>query len=545
MIVSAPDDDGRDYPTLGPQLVRWMEDNLVFGPGDLLGEPLRLDAEQQAFIWKFYELFPKGHPQEGHRRFSRCTLSLAKGLRKTELAAIIAAAELHPDAPVRFNGWKGKGLAPGKGVTDPYVVLVAYTEQQSDELAYGALKAILERSPIADDFDIGLERIIRKDGSGRAVSLSGSPNARDGARTTFLVCDETHRWILPRLKDAHQTMMANLPKRANSWALETTTAPKPGEGSVAESTMEYARAVVDGRVEDSTLFFYHRQAGDEHDLSTRAGARAAVIEASGPAASWRNIETVVGQWADPTTDRAYWERVWCNRLRKGASQAFDIPRWEQLVKPGHVVKRGALITLGFDGAQFHDSTALVATDVRTGYQWMPGLWECPLGPEGENWQVPVTEVDALVHFLFTEFKVWRLYADPPYWQSWIAAWAGEFDKDVPADKRRVLEWWTNRRKPMSTALENYNTAIRDGTLSHDGDPRLKRHLGNSRKAELPGMKDEQGKPLWLIQKERPDSPHKIDGAMASILSWEARTDAIAAGALKEPEYQMIIMGRGK
>jgi phage terminase large subunit-like protein len=121
--------------------------------------------------------------------------------------------------------------------------------------------------------------------------------------------------------------------------------------------------------------------------------------------------------------------------------------------------------------------------------------------------------------------VWRLYADPPYWQSWIAKWTGKFGEE------RVLEWWTNRRRPMTAALENFDTAIREGTVKNSGDPRLVRHIGNARREELKGQRDEQGKALWLIRKERSDSPQKIDAAMAAVLSWEARTDAIAAGVL--------------
>lgn len=526
-VLTVPSDDGSRYPTLGPQVCEWMQRYLVFGPGDLRGEPLRLDDEQQAFIWRFYEHFPKRHPLAGRRRFRRCALSLAKGLRKTELAACIAAAELHPDAPVRFNGWAGKQLAPGKGVTDPFVVLVAYTEEQSDELAYGALKAILEESPIRGDFDIGLTRILRKGGDGKAVSLSGSPNARDGARTTFQVVDESHWWTLPRLKQAHQTMLANMAKRkiAEPWTLEITTAPEPGAGSVAEATMEYAQQVADGRVTDAALFFFHRQASDTHDLMTKAGARAAVIEASGPASSWRDIEAIVGLLNDPTTDRTYWERVWCNRLVRSASQAFDVERWKALAVPVSPVKPGDKITLGFDGSQFHDATGLVATHLETGYQWVGGLWECPLNPElAATWQVPADEVDATVRALFTEYQVVRMYADPPYWQSWIAAWKGDFGDE------KVSEWWTNRRRPMTAALENFDSAIKDRQISHDGDARMKRHLGNARRHDLP-QRDEQGKALWLIRKDRPDSTQKIDLAPAAVLSWEARTDAIAAGAL--------------
>ena len=133
---------------------------------------------------------------------------------------------------MRTVGWTRDGDPIGGPVTDPYIPLVAYTEEQSDELAYGALLAILQESPLRDDFDLGLERIMRRAGDGKAVSLSSSPSARDGARTTFQVCDETHWWTLPRLKQAHQTMLANLPKRkaADAWMLEITTAPEPGAG---------------------------------------------------------------------------------------------------------------------------------------------------------------------------------------------------------------------------------------------------------------------------------------------------------------------------
>jgi len=48
---------------------------------------------------------------------------------------------------------------------------------------------------------------------------------------------------------------------------------------------------------------------------------------------------------------------------------------------------------------------------------------------------------------------------------------------------------------------------------------------------MPQKDEETGKTLWLIRKDRRDSPHKIDLAMAGVLSWEARNDAIAAGAV--------------
>lgn len=525
MILMVPK-DRELYPTLGPQVCDFIEQNLVFGPGDLRGQPAVLDDEKRALIYRMYEVFPKGHLLAGRRRFKRAGLSLPKGLAKTEMAAWIAACELHPEAPVRCGGFTKKGEPIGAPVSDPYIPLVAYTEEQSDELAYGALRVILNEGPLQGDFDIGLERILRKKGDGKAVSLSSSPNARDGARTTFAIMDETHWWTSSRLKQAHQTMFNNLAKRkmADPWMLETTTAPEPGTGSVAEATMDYAKAIDDGRLTDSSLFFFHRQASDDHDLTTREGARAAVIEASGPAAAWRDIDAIVSIWNDPSTDRAYWERVWCNRLVQSSSQAFDIERWRKLASPRDPIEPRSLITLGFDGAMFHDSTALVATDVKSGYQWVAGLWERPLNVE--HWQVPAEDVDTVVADYFRRYNVWRLYADPPYWQSWIAKWVGLFGKE------RVIEWFTNMRRKMAAALENFVSGIREGLIPHEQNQAFERHMANARRDDLEGQRDDQGRALWLIRKERPDSPHKIDVAMAAILSWEARTDAIAAGALK-------------
>lgn len=525
-VLMIPKADTITYPSLGGLVCDFIEENLVFGPGDLRGEPARLDDEKRALIWRIYEIYPIGHLMEGRRRFKRAALMVQKGWAKTEVAAWIAACELHPDAPVRFDGWNKDGTPKGRSVADPYIPIVAYTEEQSEELCYGTLKAILEEGPLKDDFDIGLERIMRKRGDGKATALSTAPNARDGARTTFSVADEVHWWTLPRLKQAHQTMIANLPKRkaSDAWHLEVTTAPEPGAGSVAEDTLNYARTVNEGKIKDSRLFFFYRYASDLHDLETEEGARNAVLEAAGPTAAWRDIDSIVELWRDPTTDRSYWERVWLNRLVKSSNKAFDAEKWKSLAVHNEI-PAGEMITLGFDGSVFHDATGLVATHIKTGYQWVVGVWECP--PGKKDWKVDEQSVDDEVLKTFEEYSVWRMYCDPPYWQAWIAKWAGQFNQVKGQEK--IVEWWTNRRRQMTYALESFDTAIKTDQISHDGSEALTRHISNSYKTEL-NQKDETGKAMWLIHKERSDSPFKIDLAMCAVLSWQARLDAIALNA---------------
>lgn len=535
MILMVPQ-DATLYPTLGPQVCDFIQQNLVYGPGDLRGQPVILDEEKLGLIYRLYEVFPKGHPRAGRRRFRRGALSLAKGKGKTELGAWIVACELHPEAPVRCVGFTDEGEPIGGPVMDPYIPLVAYNEEQSDELAYTALRTILENSPLVkDDFDIGLDRILRRKGGGKCVALSGSPNARDGALTTFCLCDETHRWTLPRLREAHKVMSANLVKRpiADPWQLEITTAFEPGTGSLAEATMQYAEQVQSGKIADSTLFFFHCQASDSHDLETSEGRRAAVIEASGGSADWRDIDGIVALRSDPTIDPAYWERVYLNRVVQSSTQAFDVAAWRALAKP-RTVPDGALISLGFDGSRFYDATALVGTEIQTGWQWVLGLWERPHGMP--LWEVPGDEVDVCVREAFRRYNVWRMYADPPYWETYVSSWVGLFGKE------KVVKWWTNRHRPMAFAIKAFDTAMKTGTISHDGDPRYAKHIGNSRRQDV-GMADDQGQPLFVIRKDRKDSLNKIDCAMAGCLSWECRNDAITAGMLAPPEPQLIILGR--
>jgi hypothetical protein len=867
-VMEVPLPERHPWPSLGGGICDWLEANLAFGPGDKRGEPYRLDDEKRRLVWRLYEVYPRDHPNAGRRRFRRAALSLRKGSAKTEFGAAIAAVELAPDGPVRCDGWRreGKAWVPiGRPMRDPYIPMLAYTEEQSEELAYSALMVMLSEGPAARYFDIGQERVMRLTGDGKAAALANAPDARDGARTTFelfdeplaldtlvptptgwttigditagdtvigrdgkpaavlgtssirddrpcyrvtfvdgtsVVTDASHRWLvidrrnptwgevtrttetmaedlridygytdskpsyrwavpqaepidlpevslpiapyvlgvwlgdgdsraptvsqaeqdvpvlvtalaargttarrisghtaprlyldglyrplreesllghkhipsrylrasaaqrlellrglmdtdghvtrrgwctfvtsrssfagqvlellrslghrptviatpddrsrtgevikvgfqsrpglvpfsfprkaercatvrasrqltrsimaidpvpsapvrcigvdnedhlflvghgmvpthnthrlrLPNQVRAHRTMLANLPKRrmADAWALEVTTAPAPGEGSVAEQTMDYARQVADGARSDARLFFFHRQASEGHDLSTKEGVRAAVVEASGPIVEWSDIDGIAEQWDDPTADRTYLARVWLNMLVKSADAAFDMAAWKARTAV-QAIEPGSQITLGFDGSKVEDATALIATDIRTGYQWPLGIWH----PAQWDGVIPGHLVAAAVDDAFHDFDVVRMYADPPYWKDELAAWQGRYGE------RLIAKWETWRPRPMGSAVRNYRTAMLSGELSHNGDALFGAHIGNCRRRELT-ERDDKGERLFTIQKERPDSPHKIDAAVAAILSWEARTDAIAAGALNVEPQEILV-----
>src|SRR5690606_20588695 len=96
----------------------------------------------------------------------------------------------------------------------------------------------------------------------------------------------------------------------------------------------------------------------------------------------------------------------------------------------------------------------------------------------------------------------------------------------------------NRRKPMVFAIRSWITAIEAGELAHSGDTWLTAPVGNAYR-DYTKLVGDEGTPRWVLSKARHDSPHKIDLAMAAILSWEARNDAVAAGDGETREYEII------
>ena len=525
-----PERDEEPWPTLGPQICDWIEANLTYGPGDMRGVPYIVEPEFRALLYRSYEVFPKGVKGEGRRRFNRVGWNIRKGTAKTEKAAIIAACELHPDAPVRFDGWDAYGQPVGRGVVEPYVAMVAFTLEQTEELGFNVLRTILQDGPLSEDFDIGLERIVVMDARGRAagkaVPLTGAPGARDGARTTHNSFDETHRMTSPRLMKAHTTMLQNTYKRqmADAWSLETTTMYDPTESSVAKDTHEYAQEVADGKVEDSRLFYFYRYAPLDMPLDTVEHVTEALTEASGPAVAWSgDIDGLAKHWFEPNTDKQYYQRVWLNQKIAGGGKAFNSVKWEENADATHVVADKAKIAIGFDGAKNRDGTAVVAVDLASGFMWLAGYWQAPEGdPE---WMVNPDEVEQTLEQLFDRYKVQRMYGDPYYWTTEMRGWAGRWGD------QKVLEYATTQYKRIGLACKSLADAINDSQVKHDGGSILTSHIGNAVRQEL-NLRGDDEVPLWTISKERRGGPLKIDAAMAAVLAWEAANHAIAKGALK-------------
>lgn len=565
LVVPGPDDE--PWPTIGAQVCDFIESVGIYGPGSLQGQPYVIDPEFRAFLFRASEVYPRlvtrslagsgaggpglrakdPHPWAGRRRFKRVGLSVRKGLAKTEKEALVVLAHVHPDGPGRCDGFDASDSPVAAPVRAPYVPMLAYTKDQVEELAFGALKYIVENGPDADLFDVSLERILRLDDRGRADGgawpLAAAPNARDGARTTLNAFDEPHRLYSKRHLEAHRVMDANLPKRPldDPWSLYVGTAGELGQGSVAEELHVEAEQISRGEIERPDLFYLYRTDDGNHDLTKKAERVVAIREATGPAGEWGpgQFDDIASKWDRPRADTAYLERVWLNRWVKSSQQAYNPVRWAQLkhidgdpekgLRP--VIQPGSLVTAGFDGARFRDSTGIVITEVLTGTQQVWGVWERPADlPDDAPWEVSPLEVNDSVEALMSRMQVWRMLCDPPYWIDSVAGWHAKWPGVVE-------EWWTNRPRQIALAARSYGQAQRSGAVgwpdAHPLSGRFADHVTGTGKNSL-NLYDEDeddgtpGARLWMPQKIH--ESRKIDLTMCGILSWIARLEAVKAGA---------------
>jgi len=303
--------------------------------------------------------------------------------------------------------------------------------------------------------------------------------------------------------------------------IETCNAFVPGQDSVAERTHDAWIAQSEGRTRRSGLLYDALEAPADTDPSDEVSLRAGLSVAYEDA-PWVDLDRIVAEYYDPSTDPSIARRFYLNQLVAGEDAWLAPHEWAECADPLLSITDGGMVTLGFDGSVRDDSTALVVCRVEDGHLELVGCWEKP-DLAKDDWQVDREAVDAEVAAAVARWQVVGFYADPAHWQDYVDRWASLFGHRmlVKASAPRPLEWWTNRPTVMITALERFHDAVMERQLTHDGGSVLTRHVLNAhRRVTRSGI---------TIGKEHPSSKRKIDAAMAAVLAYECRADAVAKG----------------
>jgi phage terminase large subunit-like protein len=501
------------FLSLGFAAVDWIEFFLPHGPGDVQGQPVDLDDEFAAFVVKAYRV-----DADGKRTVRRAFLSRPKGRSKSGLAGMLSCFEAL--GPCRFDHFAEAGemsywgyeYEEGEPVGAPlrYVeILNVATEESQAGNTYDGIYYMLHPDSCTPELlaefgriDVGLTRINLPDKRGFVEPVTSADSSKDGGKSTFIVADETHLWVLPRLKRLHGIMARNLLKRkvASGWMLETSTMYAKDEGSVAEGTHAYAQSIREGRTRDRTLLFDHRQASDKWQLAKRVERMKALREAYGPAAEWMNLAEICDSWDDPQVSEAEFRRYWLNQPVSTTGSWLPFGAWDKIARSTRVIEPGTRVVLTLDGSFNGDTTGIVITTVEAEpHQDVLAAWERP--PDaGPDWRVPVSDVEAAAVKAALVYTVVELAADPYRWQRSL---------EVLAAEGLLVTEYPQSAQRMTPATKGFYSTVVDERMTHSGDPMLTRHIGNAVLHE-----DSRG---TRIVKESKSSVRRIDLAVCAVM----------------------------
>ena len=534
--------------TIGWHIIAWIEEWLIQPDGPKAGEPFRLTEEQMRWLLWWYSIDERG-------RFIYRTgmLRRMKGWGKDPLAVALCCAEFL--GPCRFAGWD----TDGEPLTEPHysanVQIAAVSLDQVKRNTMSLFPVMFSRRALEEyDVDLGKEIIYANAARARLELLTTSARSAEGPRPTFILRNETQHWLSSNGGYEMAAVCARNAAKSRDGSTRTlaiSNAHAPGELSDAEldyeayikgdpgflyDSLEAGAAVVEAL---NILTLTEQAAAEEARL--REILRVELVGCRGDSV-WLDIDRLLEECLAPKTPVNEALRFYFNRLAASEERAFRVERFRALAVPsvgGRLWRPepGVLITLGFDGSVNDDRTALIGTDILLGRQWVAGSW-APRQDDLGEWKIDVNEVDTTVAEVMREYEVWRMNCDPYYWMEWISAWAGRYNR--PGHEVVVSQPTTNL-KTMALATIAYRNAIDTGEITHDGHPRLVEAIANSHKRMLT-LRDDKSEPMFVLQKERPGSPLKIDEAMAAILSWWGRLAAIAAGV--KPKGPSVYERRG-
>lgn len=415
------------------------------------------------------------------------------------------------------------GEPMGKPWGKPLIQLTATSDDQTDNV-YTPLKAMFQHGPDAARYTVG-EEFTRLPNDGKVETVTSSAMSRLGNPIIFAGHDETGTWT----EQNKLRKVANAQRRGSTAmggrVIETTNPWDPGEDSVGQRTWETkAPDVFKFWLDPTKNPDLRRPDGKFFSLANKRERRK-ILEYVYQGIAHVDLDGVEAEIVEGIEkDRAEMERFYGNMVSAGVGHYMSPEVWAGRFAEVEVKPRTQVVG-AFDGSDTDDWTG-IRLQTREGHQFTPTFTDgTPMvwDPAAHGGQVPRAEVSAAMAHIVETYDLLRFYADPPYWESEVDAWAELYGDKV------VLRWYTRRVTQMHAAAERLLTDVAkvDSPFTHDGCEITERHIAAA-------VKSPRTQNRYVLAK--PGDGRKIDMTIPSVLANEAWGDVTAAKLWRKRYY---------
>jgi phage terminase large subunit-like protein len=344
--------------------------------------------------------------------------------------------------------------------------------------------------------------------------LSAESVTKEGLSPTTVIFDELHAQPDRELFDVFSLAMGARGKLSTLIAITTAgvRSDRSGRDGICFNLYQMGQKVARGEIDDPTFFMAWWESEGDHRLRE-------TWDEANPGFGDLNAESDF-ESAIRRTPEAEFRIKRCNQWVSSVETWLPVGSWDECA--GEVtLTADDEIVLGFDGSYNGDASVIVGAVIPKVEGdpvkvFMVKAWEKDLEHDPDDWRVDIGEVEQTVIDFCQKHTVREIACDPFRWQR---------SMEVLENKGLPVVSFPQSPQRMIKACARFYDAVAEKKLVHDGDPLLSRHIGNTAVKLTPAGPH--------IKKENPNSPRKIDAAVAAILAHDRASGKIEEQVIPE------------
>ena len=344
--------------------------------------------------------------------------------------------------------------------------------------------------------------------------LSAESVTKEGLSPTTVIFDELHAQPDRELFDVFSLAMGARGKLSTIIAITTAgvRSDRSGRDGIAFNLYQMGQKIARGEIEDPTFFMAWWESEGDHRL------RETWLEAN-PGFGDLNAESDF-ESAIRRTPEAEFRIKRCNQWVSSVETWLPVGSWDECAGEVTLTPEDEIV-LGFDGSYNGDASVIVGAVVPKVEGdpvkvFLVKAWEKDLEHDPDDWRVDIGEVEQTVMDFCQKHTVREIACDPFRWQR---------SMEVLENKGLPVVSFPQSPQRMIKACARFYDAVAEKNIVHDGDPLLARHIGNTAVKLTPAGPH--------IKKENPNSPRKIDAAVAAILAHDRASGKIEEQVIPE------------